>query len=65
MDPAPFQELEDMPLSLAQQDAFVLAHSLMACVILFQAGDAFGVMLSCDYDGDASHIICEYDPFEL
>lgn len=54
-----------MPLSLAQHHAFALARSLMACVILFETGDAFGVMPSCEYDGDASHIVCEYDPFEL
>ena len=65
MAPAPYQELKDMPLSLAQHHAFTLARSLMACVILFETGDAFGVMPSREYDGDASRIICEYDPFEL
>ena len=54
-----------MPLYLAQHHAFTLARSLMACVILFETRDAFGVMLSCEYDGDASRIVCEYDPFEI
>lgn len=65
MAPAPYQEFKDMPFSLAQRHAFTLARSLMACVILFETGEAYGVMPSCEYDGDASHIICEYDPFEL
>jgi len=54
-----------MSLSLAQHHAFTLARSLMTCVILFETGEAYGVMLTCEYDGDASHIVCEYDPFEL
>lgn len=65
MAPAQYQEFKDMPLSLAQHHAFTLARNLMACVILFETGDAFGVMPSCEYDGDASHIICDYDPFEI
>ncbi len=54
-----------MPLSLAQDHAFELARSLMTCVILFETGGAYGVMPARDYDGDASRIVCEYDPFEL
>lgn len=54
-----------MLLSLAQDHAFELARSLMTCVILFETGCAYGVMPARDYDGDASRIVCEYDPFEL
>ena len=35
----------------------------MVCVTLFRAGAAYGVMPSAEYDGDASQILHEYDPF--
>jgi hypothetical protein len=50
-------------LSTAQRYAWNLARTLMVCVVLFEAGNAFGVMPTSEYDGDPSRIMCEYDPF--
>ncbi|MFA7586056.1 MAG: hypothetical protein WCY11_07660 [Novosphingobium sp.] len=52
-----------MPLPLAQRHAWNLARTLMVCITLFRAGAAYGVMPSAEYDGDASQILHEYDPF--
>ena len=52
-----------MPLPLAQRHAWNLARTLRVCGTLFRAGAAYGVMPSAEYDGDASHILHEYDPF--
>ena len=46
-------------LTLAQSHAFDLARTL----ILFQAENEFGVMLSSEYDGDQDAIVHEYDPW--
>ena len=50
-------------LTLAQNHAFDLARTLMAPVILFQAENEFGVMVSSEYDGDQDAIVHEYDPW--
>ena len=50
-------------LTLAQSHAFDLARTLMVPVILFQAENDFGVMVSSEYDGDQDAIVYEYDPW--
>ena len=50
-------------LTLAQNHAFDLARTLMVPVILFQADDQFGVMVSSEYDGEEDAIVHEYDPW--
>ncbi|WP_027582184.1 hypothetical protein [Bradyrhizobium sp. Ai1a-2] len=52
-------------LTLAQNHAFDLARTLMVPVILFQADNEFGVMVSSEYDGDQDAIVHDYDPFEI
>ncbi|HET6608947.1 MAG TPA: hypothetical protein VFG62_19895 [Rhodopila sp.] len=52
-------------LSFAHARAWNLAITLMVCVVVFQAGAGdYGVMPSADYDGDASAIVHEFDPFQ-
>ena len=48
-------------LTLAQDHAFDLAHTLMVPVVLFQVDDEFGVMVSSEYDGEEDAIVHEYD----
>ena len=50
-------------LSIAQRNAWSLAKTLMVCVVLFKTSNGFGVMPTAEYDGDATCILCEYDPF--
>jgi hypothetical protein len=51
-------------LQTANARAWNLALSLMVTVIVFEAENGlFGVMPSSDYDGDASAIMLEFDPF--
>jgi hypothetical protein len=52
-----------MPLSTAQSFAWGLAATLMVVVILYRAGDGYGVLPAAEYDGDPRHIVTEYDPF--
>ena len=52
-------------LSAAQDRAWNLATTLMVCVILFQAGELYGVMPSSEFDGDPETIVREYDPFAI
>lgn len=53
-----------MPLSIAQNRAWNLALTLKVCMIVFQIGDqAFGVVESSEFDGDADSVVREYDPF--
>ena len=40
-----------------------LLAALMVPVILFQAENEFGVMVSSEYDGDQDAIVHEYDPW--
>ena len=51
-------------LTLAQKHAFTLAKTLMVPVTLFEIDGEFGVMVSSEYDGEASTIVHEYDPYE-
>ncbi|MBZ9775135.1 hypothetical protein [Mesorhizobium sp. CO1-1-8] len=53
-------------MSLAQANAFALslATSLMVSIVVFRAGDGtLSVMPAEEYDGDASEIVCEIDPY--
>ena len=51
-------------LSLAQEFAWSLATSLMACVTLFRADGGYGAILSSEFDGDPTIVLHEYDPHE-
>ena len=64
MVPAQRRELTMLQnLKLAQENAFNLARALMVPVVLFQVDDAFGVMVSSEYDGEEDTIVHEYDPW--
>jgi hypothetical protein len=53
-----------MSLNDAQAFAFSLATTLMAAVIIFQAGDGtLSVTPAAEYDGDTASIVHEIDPF--
>lgn len=53
-----------MSLNDAQAFAFSLAATLMAVVVIFQAGDgSHSVSPASEYDGDTSSILHEIDPF--
>ena len=53
-----------MSLNDAHAFAFSLATTLMAAIVIFQAGDGtVSVAPASEYDGDASEIIHEIDPF--
>lgn len=52
-----------MPLSTAQQLAWSLATTLMACVTLFKAAGGYGVLPTAEFDGPSDSIVREYDPF--
>ena len=52
-----------MSLTIAQRNAWSLAKTLMTCIILFKAGDDFGVVPTTEFDGDPATIVHEYDPF--
>ena len=53
-----------MSLKQANSFAFSLATSLMAAIVIFQAGDGtHSVTLASEYDGDAAAIVHEIDPF--
>ncbi len=55
-----------MSQALAFANGWNLATTLMVCVVIFQAGTGeYGVMPSAEYDGDASIIVHDYDPFEI
>lgn len=54
-----------MSLSTAQQLAWTLATSLMACITLFKAADGYGVLPTADFDGPQESIVHEYDPFDV
>lgn len=51
-------------LSLAQEFAWSLATSLMACVTLFRSEGGYGATLSSEFDGDPASVLHEYDPYE-
>ena len=50
-------------LSLAQNHAFDLAHTLMIPVTLFSVDGEYGVMPSEDLDDAEVDVIHEYDPW--
>ena len=53
-----------MSLKQAHAFAFSLATSLMAAIVIFQAGDGTqSVMPASEYDGDTAAIVHEIDPF--
>ncbi len=53
-----------MSLNDAHAFAFSLAATLMVAIVIFQAGDgSLAVMPANEYDGDATAIIHEIDPF--
>ncbi|MGE0457804.1 MAG: hypothetical protein AB7O56_06325 [Bauldia sp.] len=53
-----------MSLNDAHAFAFSLAATLMVAIVIFQAGDGgLAVMPANEYDGDATAIIHEIDPF--
>ena len=54
-----------LTLTVAQDLAWSLATSLMGCVSVFRAGRGYGVLPAAEFDGDASAIITEYDPWEI
>lgn len=54
-----------MPFSRrhAYERAWSLAITLMASIVVFQAGDgSFGVMPESEYDGDDGEVIHTFDP---
>ena len=51
-----------MSLHTAQEFAWSLATTLMACTTLFRAGDEFSVMPTDEFDGDPATVVQEYDP---
>jgi len=54
----------EMPLTLAQKNAWSLSQTLMTIVIVFRIdGLEFGVAEANEFDGDPSLIVREYDPF--
>ena len=53
-----------MSLNDAHAFAFSLATTLRAAIIIFQAGDGtLSVTPASEYDGSASEIVHEIDPF--
>ncbi|MGH0223152.1 hypothetical protein NKY68_24270 [Sinorhizobium meliloti] len=53
-----------MSLNDAHAFAFSLASTLMAALVIFQAGDGtLSVMPASEYDGDVAAIVHEIDPF--
>lgn len=53
-----------MSLSVAQAHAYDLANTLMQTVLLIQGDDGYGVMEASDFDGEASQVLQEFNPFE-
>ena len=58
------QEL-DMSLEAAQRYAWNLACTLKVVIILFETDQGYYALPSDDYDGDADHIVREYDVFAM
>jgi len=53
-----------MSLKQAHAFAFSLATSLMAAIVIFQAGDGtLSVTPASEYDGDMAAVVHEIDPF--
>ena len=51
-------------LPLAQEFAWSLATSLMACVTLFQSDGGYGAMPTAEFDGEPGNVLHIYDPWE-
>ena len=49
-------------LNLAQNFAWNLAATLMACITLFRTEGGYGVVPSAEFDGDPDTVVAEYDP---
>lgn len=53
-----------MSLNDAHAFAYSLATTLMAAIVVFQAGDGtHSAMPASEYDGDLAAIVHEFDPF--
>jgi hypothetical protein len=64
MVPANQTGAEKMSFADAHAFAFSLATTLMAAIIIFQAGDGtLSVTPASEYDGDTAAIVDEIDPF--
>ena len=50
-------------LTLAQEHAWSLATTLMVCITLFHGECGYVVMPLDGFDGDATSVTFEYDPF--
>ncbi|MBA8907923.1 hypothetical protein [Aminobacter ciceronei] len=51
-------------LSLAQNHAYQLAHTLMAPVTLFRTDAGFGIQPSAELEDDEVETLAEYNPFD-
>ena len=51
-------------LTLAQEFAWSLAVSLMACVTLFHSEGGYGAVPTDEFDGEPGSVLHIYDPFE-
>ena len=51
-------------LSIAQEFAWNLATTLMACVTLFKSDTGYGAMPTAEFDGAPESVIHEYNPWE-
>jgi hypothetical protein len=54
-----------MSLETAQRYAWNLACTLKVIIILIETHDGYNAMPSDDYDGDADHVVRDYDPWEI
>jgi len=52
-----------MSLEAAQRYAWYLACTLKVIIILIETDDGYAAMAGDDYDGDADHVVREYDVF--
>lgn len=52
-----------MSLSTAQRLAWNLARALMTVMVLIRTDDGYAVLPWEEFDGDASLLVREYDPF--
>ena len=51
-----------LTLAIAQDLAWRLAASRNTAIVLVRAGSSYGVVPASAFDGDASAILCAYDP---
>ncbi|UAK26808.1 hypothetical protein [Sphingomonas nostoxanthinifaciens] len=61
--PLPKRREPIMSLETAQRYAWNLACTLKVIIILIETDDGYAAMASDDYDGDADHVVREYDVF--